>query len=140
VLYRGMYTSSVIGESSDRFGLKGGQFYALNFVADVMWYNQKGELLGRGDITYSNVIRISSELFEGEIFFLLREHALAPLDYIDVISPGIDVVCQKASYAISPGVVYAIDQKGVYGRGQKVHYKDIEVEMISPESLRRLIG
>lgn len=139
MLYRGMYTSSVIGENSDRFGLKDGQFFALNFVADALWYNQKGELLGRGDVTYSNVIRISSELYEGEMFFLVREHALAPLDYIDVISPGIDVVCQKASYAISPGVVYAIDQKGVYGKGQKVNYRGVQVEMITPESLRRLL-
>lgn len=135
-----MYTSSVIGESSTRFGLRSGQFYALNFIADASWYNQHGDLLGSGDITFENVLRISSELEENEMFILLREHASYPLDRIDAISPGIDFVCSRASYAISPGIVYALDRQRVYGRGQKVVYKGVEVEMITPESLRLLVG
>jgi len=139
LLYRGMYTSSVIGENSTRFGLWAGQFYATNFIADASWYSQHGELLGSGDITSEDVLRISSELLVGEMFLLVREHVISPNDYIKAISPGIDAVCQNASYAIAPGVVYALDRNGVYGKGQKVQYRGIQVEMITPESLRRLL-
>jgi hypothetical protein len=135
-----MYTSSSIGESSTRFGLWAGQFYAMNFIADASWYNQHGELLGSGDITFENVLRISAELQDGEMFILLRQHATHPLSNAEAISAGIDFVCSIASYAIAPGVVYALDHQNVYGRGQKVEYRGIKVEMITPESLRRLIG
>lgn len=140
MLYRGMYTSAIVGESSTRFGLWAGQFHAYNFLADAQWYSQKGELLGSGDISSEDVSRIRSELHQDEMFILLRQHALWPLDHIDVISPGISLICKTASYAIAPGIVYALDQKGVYGRGQKINYCGIEINMISPESLLRLIG
>ena len=133
-----MYTQTTIGQKSTRFGLWAGQFSAKCLLADSAWFNKQGDLLGSGDITAKNIVRIQSELEDGEVFVLLPAHGWVEREKLtNPFSPGIDYICSRAVYAITPGLTYAINRKGVYGKGD---VGGLAVEYIGEASLRRLLS
>lgn len=80
------------------------------------WYNNRGEKIGYGDLSFDDALRIAIELDEGEYFVLLGEEdsfwkfveenpGLTGADcttHPTVDAPGVDYVASKAEFIIGP--------------------------------------
>lgn len=68
-MYRqtGMFEQGLFGLSRDQMRSGPGM------LANAGWYNQHGEYLGHGDLSYRDLARIASELEPDEVFIVMAE-------------------------------------------------------------------
>lgn len=85
------------------FGLSYGQIKSDAILHNAGWFNNQGEKLGYGDISYNDIENIQKDLFDDECFILLSENATSwsiPSE-LNRMEPGIDYVKNNASWFIT---------------------------------------
>lgn len=159
-LTKGMYGYP---QQSKLFGLSDGQCLSRDFVHNGGWYNKLGEKLGWGDLSLSNIKRISEELEEGELFIVLSEQdsfwehvtdirgpavcGMVTVDKESEMNPGQQVLIEKARYIIAKGAIYLPPDKYGFekelGPMELTEYRDpgksVLAERISKEKVAELI-
>ena len=101
-----------------KLGLRSGQLRADDFVHNGGWYNDRGEKLGWGDLSPSDVLRIVQSLEPGDAFYVLSEQdsfwnfvtALGPIGSLcatspNVHAPGLPYVEEHARYLLLPNTI-----------------------------------
>ena len=104
-------------------GLKDGTIRARDVVHNGRWYNGVGQRIGWGDLSAEDIKRIQSKLRPEELFVVLSERSAWNLPNED--KPGIDYLVEKASWVITPTVIYFRDYKNEAGEIQGVHYQPL---------------
>lgn len=120
-LEKGMYCGG-----SRLFGLQEGAMKTADFVHNGGWFNTKGEKLGWGDLSITDIQRIAECLQEGELFLILSERD-SYWDHVKIttegnalvhnvdkeaeMSQGQEHMIECTRYAIAPGKVYAVKSK-----------------------------
>lgn len=124
-LVKGMYGNQFENKST-LFGLHCGQLRGgpNKFTHNSGWYNKAGEKLGWGDLSFSDIRRISRKISNEELFIILGEcdsfwefvtynsgtvgSECATNPRIE--APGIEYVAEKCRYIIAKSRLYCIDE------------------------------
>ncbi|MFA7193604.1 MAG: hypothetical protein WC087_01665 [Candidatus Paceibacterota bacterium] len=133
---------------SDLFGLKCGQMCAgkNRITRNAGWYNKEGEKIGWGDLDVDNLVRISTELEDDEIFIVLSEedsHSrfIYPHPATEGVSeeaPGIEYVAKHSYYIIAPRVCYYVDGYGRYE--EKPYIRDtLQFSILTPQEAAEML-
>lgn len=102
------------------FGLKCGQMRVQRRVHNGGWYNKFGEKIGWGDLSLDDMVRISQEIPNDELFFILSEQnsfwnfvkrpvsCIGSLQNVDQseANPGIDYVIDNFLFLIRKNKIY----------------------------------
>lgn len=155
-LTKGMYTKVWDQETnslqcSKAFGLCDGQCGNDEAAHNGGWYNAKGEKLGWGDLSFPQLLRISQEIPEGEVFYVLPESA-SHWDFVrwskekndisysiapDAQTPGVEYMHEKCRWVITRGRIlemvdsfYTDDRLGMHT------YKDVTYASIKRKELK----
>lgn len=128
VLVKGMYAMGGRGHvPSNAFGLHEGQCGDDSAAHNGGWYNDKGEKLGWGDLSYAQLQRISQEIPEGETFYVLPESA-SFWKFVDKIGP-IGALCTTKPDINAPGIEYVqAECRWVIRRGNVTKVDDYDFE------------
>lgn len=140
-LTKGMYTKVWNRESntytgSKAFGLSDGQCGNDEAAHNGGWYNQKGEKLGWGDLSYAQLLRISQEIAEGEVFYVLPEGA-SHWDFVRWSKDRNDMSYTIAPDAQAPGIEYVQAKcKWVIKRGSITRVSDYQYEKVGEQTYK----
>jgi len=90
----------------EKYGLRGdGQMRADDFIHNGGWYNAKGEKIGWGDLSRGDLQRISMEIPEGDVFYVLSESD-SFWNFVES-NPGLTgEFCETAPTEKNPGLEY----------------------------------
>lgn len=153
-LTKGLYGHE-FHNTSHLFGLSCGQLRRKDLVHNGGWYNRAGEKLGWGDLSSEDLLQISQELEEGEIFIILPEQAsfwnfVTRPDIIgsmaavkpDVEAPGVDYVVENAMWAIVRGKFFYVDRYGDSREETFTHPQDARIQFhrLNKDRLRALLA
>lgn len=119
---RSQLTKNMYPNGSHLFGLHDGQISDPDKVHNGGWYNLVGEKLGWGDLSPEQILRISQEIEENELFIVLSEHDSfwcyvkefgdtgedCETDEARMLWPGIEYVMEKCKLIIRKGMVEAV--------------------------------
>lgn len=102
-------------------GLRCGQIRGEDFVHNGGWYNARGEKIGWGDLSFNDMVLLSSRLDHDDVFVILSEsdsfwNFVEEIGVIGSMSeveptadnPGVEYVTAKAMYAITNEGVFLI--------------------------------
>jgi hypothetical protein len=106
-LKRGMYNDR--HETSVLFGLALGQIRKPAVANQHGWFNQEGQQIGWGDLSAEDMVRISREIEEGEIFVTLNSETSHPSRVVE----SIDYVAEYAEFIIMRGACCAVDHSAI---------------------------
>lgn len=112
LLTKGMYADPLCST----FGLKYSQVRTKEVIRSGVWFNYDGVRLGRGDLSFSDLDRISKELkigFSSESFIILSESKALwnlPND-LDATSPGRLFVMENADIFVDAIGIYLVKLK-----------------------------
>lgn len=154
-LTKGMYTrvwnrETKKDEASTAFGLRDGQCGNDECAHNGGWYNKAGEKLGWGDLNSQQVLRISQEIQEWEVFYVLPEGA-SHWDFVrwskkndmsytvapDASAPGVKYVQEKCMWVIKRGEILRVSDYG-YAKGERegTFRNTFTYKIISPEMVK----
>ncbi len=131
-IYRGTtYPPAAAGP----FGLRSDQMRSAPvLIQNAGWYNRCGEFLGYGDLAPRDFQRISSEIDEDEIFFVLHEgYWRMPSQAKKYLRFGLEHVFHVADYIITRGHVHLVANHAMFGPrpGQRHFYDGLEIPVIA---------
>lgn len=139
--------------TSDAFGLQCGQTRAFvdRLARNNGWYNRAGEKLGWGDLSTSDLQRLTAELNEGEFFLTLREGDSFKNFVVaspgpthrssdtrpESEAPGIDYVLEHVHFIVAHNALYWVDR---FGTGiDDFDRKGLTFKLLSPQETRSLV-
>jgi len=140
-LTKGLYGHE-FQSASTLFGLCCGQMRsgAGHSIHNGGWYNHLGEKIGWGDLSSTDLARISNELSSDEIFVVLPESAsfwnfvkkVGPIGSMCTTeptekAPGVDYIRKHCFYIIKPGKVIRVNDYSEPASGDILR-KDVSKE------------
>ncbi|TSC58283.1 MAG: hypothetical protein Greene041619_714 [Candidatus Peregrinibacteria bacterium Greene0416_19] len=147
-LTKGMYGSE-FRRQSDLFGLRCGQMRSGTgkLTHNSGWYSAAGEKLGFGDLSKDDLLRVSAELDDGELFIVLGEQdsfwnfvtrpgiiGSQAQTKPDVEAPGREYVAAKCMILVQKGQVHFVNDYEPTGR-TGLHFPHL-----SQEDAQRIIA
>lgn len=130
LLTKGIYGSEFSGKTGP-LGMRCGQMRPNKGLrGNAGWYNHKGEKLGFGDISLSDLERIRKEIPAGEMFVIMGESdsywnfyysvGSHGTEGLDEHNPGIDYVADKAVYAVTNEDLFLVTNSESHQNGMTV--------------------
>ena len=139
-LYPGMY-----GEPADPiinlFGLRSGQTRDVCLVHNGGWYNKTGELLGAGDLSAPDFVRIAREIIPSEIFLITSEQCSdSETSVTGAKSRRLDYILEHVIYGIiTLECLHNADATCENKENKKQKFKGIHFTVIGREELKKII-
>lgn len=102
------------------YGLHKGQYRDHGLVRNGVWFSHQWKMLGWGDLTDHDLVRIAREIPFGQLFIVITRSL--PDDHL------IDHLIDQCSWLVEYGRVYAVAERPVESVGllHKVRYRCID--------------
>jgi hypothetical protein len=143
-----LLTKSVYGLETDPnktpFKLINGQQKLNGIISSAGWFNGKGERLGYGDLSLKDIHRISKNIPDNEMFYVLSEVDASwdiPKE-LDRSAPGTDYVINNASWIIGQKLIIRSrsDIFGLRGKEDFVEKDGVFYNRLSRDEVRKLFS
>jgi hypothetical protein len=143
-----LLTKSVYGLETDPnktpFKLINGQQKLNGIISSAGWFNGKGERLGYGDLSIKDINRISKNIPDNEMFYVLSEVDASwdiPKE-LDRSAPGTDYVINNASWIIGQKLIIR-SRSDIFGLRDKediVEKDGVSYNRLSRDEVRKLFS